>query len=61
MQNEKRHIILLHKALQLLSQGAAITPFFSRHRETAVSDSGDGCLRFMTRPSQIQVTAVSGS
>ena len=61
MQNEMRHIILSHMALQLLSQGADFQPIFSHHRETAVSDSGDGCLRFMTRPSQIQVTAVSGS
>ncbi|MBR0201655.1 MAG: hypothetical protein IJQ44_04245 [Bacteroidaceae bacterium] len=29
--------------------------------ETAVSDSGDGCLTFMIRLSQIQVTAVSDS
>jgi len=61
MQSEMRHIILSHMALQLLSQGADFQLIFSRHRETAVSDSGDGCLRFMTRPSQIQVTAVSGS
>ena len=61
MQNEKRHIILSHLAYQRVSQGADFQLIFSRHRDTAVSDSGDGCLRFVTRPSQIQVTAVSGS
>ena len=61
MQNEKRHIILLHKALQLLSQGVAIHSIFTSHYNTAVLQSGDSCLRFMTRLSQIQVTAVSDS
>ena len=61
MQNEKRHIILLHKALQLLSQGAAIHSIFTSHYNTAVLQSGDSCLRFMTQLSQVHDTAVSGS
>jgi len=61
MKSEMRHIILSHMALHLLSQGADFQSVFSRHRETAVSDSCDSRLRFMTRPSQIHVTAVSGS
>ncbi len=38
MLNEERYIILSHKALQLLSQGADSHPIFFSNRETAVSD-----------------------
>ena len=36
MQNEKKHIILLRKAYQKVSQGAAIYSFFTINRETSV-------------------------
>ena len=51
----------LDKVQLPLGRGERVTLAGVVHRETAVSDSGDGCLMVVRRPCQVRETAVSDS